>query len=222
MRPAAFQTPAWSPDGSRLLVAAQSGDQAELVMTNRDASLYRVLHRARTAPAFAWSPDGKQVAYITRTVDEEGVRANLHVIGVEGDGTEPTALTADSLVIGFFWSPDSSKIAYFVPGTYVNPEDEQQQTLFLTMHVHNLRRDTSPRNPEFRAHLAVHVGSTAVRSVLPRRPGVVAGQPQHPVCRIHAAGSRHHGGEGGQQPRAAPGGRRSDRFLVVALAPRRG
>ena len=143
VRPAAFQTPAWSPDGSRLLVAAQSGDQAELVMTNRDASLYRVLHRARTAPTFAWSPDGKQVAYITRTVDEQGVQANLHVIGVEGHGTEPTVLTADSLVIGFFWSPDSSKIAYFVPGTYVNPEDEQQQTLFLTMHVHNLRRDTS-------------------------------------------------------------------------------
>ena len=112
-------------------------------MTNRDASLYRVLHRARTAPTFAWSPDGKQVAYITRTVDEQGVQANLHVIGVEGHGTEATVLTADSLVIGFFWSPDSSKIAYFVPGTYVNPEDEQQQTLFLTMHVHNLRRDTS-------------------------------------------------------------------------------
>ena len=143
VRPAAFQTPAWSPDGSRLLVAAQSGDQAELVMTNRDGSLYRVLHRARTAPTFAWSPDGKQVAYITRTIDEEGVQANLHVIGVEERGPEPTVLTADTLVIGFFWSPDSSKIAYFVPGTYVNPDDEEQQTLFLTLYVHNLRRDAS-------------------------------------------------------------------------------
>ena len=144
LRPAAFQTPAWSPDGSRLLVAVQAGDQAELVMTNRDGSLYKVLHRARTAPTFAWSPDGKQVAYINRTIDEEGVQANLHVIeDVEARASEPVVLTVETLVIGFFWSPDSEKIAYFVPGTYVNPDDEEQQTLFLTLHVHNLRREAS-------------------------------------------------------------------------------
>ena len=143
VRPAAFQTPAWSPDGSRLLVAAQAGDQAELVMTNREGSLYRVLHRARTAPAFAWSPDGNRVAYITRTINEEGVQANLHVVDAEERATEPLVLTEETLVIGFFWSPDSEKIAYFVPGTYVNPDNEEQQTLFLTLHVHNLRRDAS-------------------------------------------------------------------------------
>ena len=143
VRPAAFQTPAWSPDGSRLLVAVQAGDQAELVMTNRDGSLYKVLHRARTAPSFAWSPNGERVAYITRTIDEQGVQANLHVVELEGGSAEPVVLTEETLVIGFFWSPDSDKIAYFVPGTYVNPDDEEQQTLFLTLHVHNLRRETS-------------------------------------------------------------------------------
>ena len=88
-------------------------------------------------------PDGNRVAYITRTIDEEGVQANLHVVDAEARGTEPLVLTENTLVIGFFWSPDSDKIAYFVPGTYVNPEDEEQQTLFLTLHVHSLRRDTS-------------------------------------------------------------------------------
>ena len=144
LRPAAFQTPAWSPDGSRLLVAVQSGDQAELVMTNRDGSLFRVLHRSPVAPLFAWSPDGRQVAYIVRSRDEEGgLQANLLVIDLEGRGAEPTVVTEQTFVLGFFWSPDSRMIAYFTPGTYVNPEDEEQQTLFLTLHVHNLRRAAS-------------------------------------------------------------------------------
>ena len=143
LRPAAFQAPAWSPDGTRLLVAAQSGDQAELVVTNREGSLYRVLTRADAALAFAWSPDGEQVAYVARNRGESGLQGNLAVVDLEARGAEPTVLTEDTFVLGFFWSPDSDKIAYFVPGTYVNPEDESQQTIFLTLHVHNLRKQST-------------------------------------------------------------------------------
>ena len=143
VRPAAFQAPAWSPDGTRLLVAAQAGDQAEIVVTNREGSLYRVLARANASLAFAWSPNGKQVAYVARNRGETGLQGNLTVIDLEGRGAEPTVLTEDTFVLGFFWSPDSAKIAYFVPGTYINPEDEEQQTIFLTLHVHNLRKETT-------------------------------------------------------------------------------
>lgn len=143
LRPAVFQAPAWSPDGTRLLVAAQAGDQAELVVTNRDGSLYRVLARASAAFAFAWSPNGRQVAYVTRARGETGLLADLAVIDLEARGAEPELLTEESFVLGFFWSPDSRKIAYFVPGTYVNPDDEEQQTIFLTLHVNNLRRQTT-------------------------------------------------------------------------------
>ena len=143
VRPAAFQAPAWSPDGTRLLVAAQAGDQAELVVTNRGGSLYRVLARASAALAFAWSPNGNQVAYVARDRGESGLQANLAVIDLEARGAEPEVLTEATFVLGFFWSPDSDKIAYFVPGTYVDPDDEEQQTIFLTLHVHNLRRQTT-------------------------------------------------------------------------------
>lgn len=143
LRPAVFQAPAWSPDGARLLVAAQAGDQAELVVTNRDGSLYRVLARASAAFAFAWSPDGRKVAYVARDRGESGLVADLAVIDPEARGAEPELLTEESFVLGFFWSPDSRKIAYFVPGTYVNPEDEEQQTIFLTLHVNDLRRQTT-------------------------------------------------------------------------------
>ena len=132
-------------DGTGLLVAAQSGDQAELVVTNREGSLYRVLARTDAALAFAWSPDGNQVAYVARNRGESGLQGNLAVVDLEARGAEPHMLTEDTFVLGFFWSPDSNKIAYFVPGTYVNPEDETQQTIFLTLHVHNLRKQSSAR-----------------------------------------------------------------------------
>ena len=143
VRPAAFQAPAWSPDGTRLLVAAQAGSQAELVMTNRDGSLYRVLDRAEAALAFAWSPNGKRVAYVTRSRGENGLVANLAVANVEAGGGEPVVVTEDTFVLGFFWSPNSTKIAYFVPGVYAPPEDEGQQTIFLTLHVYDLRKETT-------------------------------------------------------------------------------
>ena len=154
VRPAAFQTPAWSPDGSRLLVAAQAGDQAELVMTNRDGSLYRVLHRARTAPTFAWSPDGNRVAYITRTIDEEGVQANLQVVDTEARATEPLVLTEETLVIGFFWSPDSEKIAYFVPGNVRQPGRRGAADPVPHPARAQPAARRKPRDSQFRAHPA--------------------------------------------------------------------
>ena len=148
LRPARFQAPAWSPDGTRFLVAAQAGDQAELVMTSRDGSLYTVLGRVATAGtnaslAFAWSPNGRQVAYIARSQTAEELHGDLQIVSVDERGGEDVMVTEGQVVLGFFWAPNSAKIAYFVPGVYVNPEDEQQQRLFLTLFVYDLRRKTT-------------------------------------------------------------------------------
>jgi Tol biopolymer transport system component len=147
LRPARFQAPAWSPDGTRFLVAVLAGDQAELVMTSRDGSVYRVLGRAAAgidaSLAFAWSPNGKLVAHVTRSRIDGEVQGDLRLVALEERGGEDRAVTEGQVVLGFFWSPNSRKIAYFVPGFVSDPNDDQQPpTLFLTLYVHDVRKGT--------------------------------------------------------------------------------
>jgi hypothetical protein len=62
--------------------------------------------------AFAWSFDSKQFAYILGTQKmDSGIIGGLHVYDTETD--EDVSITDN--VVGFFWSPNGKKLAYFVP-----------------------------------------------------------------------------------------------------------
>jgi len=63
------------------------------------------------AVSFAWSPKGAQAAYITRqSASQAGGLLRL----VDVNTGEDKALSAQP-VVGFFWSPDGSRIAAFSP-----------------------------------------------------------------------------------------------------------
>jgi len=112
----------WSPDGSTLLISAK-GDLWTVATAGGEAA--RLTDTEEAESDATWSPDGQWIAFI-RDYD-------LHVMPASG-GVEPRALTSDGVEgeilngttdwvyweelwgrdsTGFWWSPDSSKIAYY-------------------------------------------------------------------------------------------------------------
>ena len=125
-RPAAFQSPAWSPDGTKLLLAAEvEGGENVLLLADSQGVEQKELVKTQGATAFAWSPDGGRLAY---TVDANPMAQILSgpLKIIEPDLTEEAITTLDEHVIAFSWSPDSRKIAYYVP-VFDSPGDELVQ-----------------------------------------------------------------------------------------------
>lgn len=135
--PASFQAPAWSPDGSRILLATRDDSDENTVIVTDDTGLpQKTLGTFSGETAFSWSHDGEKVAYITGDrVIADGILGALHVANL----TTGEEIVQDSQVFAFFWSPDSEKIAYFVPfvssATPENGEDSSNQELILQLNV---------------------------------------------------------------------------------------
>lgn len=126
--PAAFQAPAWAPRGDLLLVAAQGGDGRPGLLARGlrdDAPQRRLVSLAENgAIAFAVSPKGDQVAYITAEPPDGTVYGPLRVVSLEGG--EPRRLV-DETVLGFFWSPNGERIAYFTLARVEDASEEESQ-----------------------------------------------------------------------------------------------
>jgi Tol biopolymer transport system component len=115
LKPGFFQAPAWSPDGDTLVLAAEGEVEAELLLAGRDGSIQRVLARVSGPVAFAWSPDGRQLAYTASTAgDPQSIYSSLALVDPERP-EERKEIATQAFVVAFFWSPDSRKIAYFTP-----------------------------------------------------------------------------------------------------------
>jgi TolB protein len=163
LEPTLFQTPAWSPDGQKLLLAAETepGEQA-LLLTDGRGLQPRVLATFDGSISFAWSPDSQQVAYI------DGEQATAlgglgRLVVLSPDGEEPLFVSEQELVAAFFWSPDSRKIAYFVPAT-LSPQEGQGeaggQNLLLGLHVLDVKSGEARR-------ISVFIPTEQFLSVLP-------------------------------------------------------
>lgn len=141
VQPAQFQTPAWSPDGSGVMLATAAGDGGtELVITHPQRRDRReVVATARGAVTFLWSPDGASIGYLTRREEVESIVSRLHLREV-ATGAE-TTLEEDG-VIAFFWSPDSGSVAYFVPSV-ISRNEGSDQALVLTLRVYDRERRSS-------------------------------------------------------------------------------
>lgn len=115
LRPAAFQAPAWSPDGEALLLAAETGaGGAALLLLGRDGTVESQLESIDGPVAFAWSLDGSRLAYLHSQPDGQNtILRRLSLLDLSG-GSQPLTI-AESGVVAFFWSPDSRQVAYFIP-----------------------------------------------------------------------------------------------------------
>jgi TolB protein len=101
-------SPAWSPDGSRLVFAHDDGQAVDLYSMKPDGSdQTRLTNTPEQESAAGWSPDGKQIGFTT-FADPGG--GTLWVMNA--DGTKLHAIYAnENAFVGFEdWSPDGRTI----------------------------------------------------------------------------------------------------------------
>lgn len=102
-----FQAPHWSPTDRRLLLGTSSADSETTdISVIEDGAEQILVSDLDGVVAFAWSPDGKRVAY----VDDRGP-----LVVVDSMSGEVISQTVIGGVVSFFWSPDSRKLAYITP-----------------------------------------------------------------------------------------------------------
>jgi Tol biopolymer transport system component len=110
--PGFFLAPAWSPDGASWLdVVAAPGQGAILRRVLTSTGEAETIATNQFDIAFAWSPDGRQVAYAARGYGTDPFLGPIHLYEVATQTSR--RLTDVGLhVQAFFWSPDSQRIGY--------------------------------------------------------------------------------------------------------------
>jgi dipeptidyl aminopeptidase/acylaminoacyl peptidase len=125
------QSPAWSPDGSRLAFTSDRSDKRQIYVINPRGGDAEALTSAEdgVGNTVAWSPDGKSIAYTVtepksaaikdrekkygefQIVEQDYRMTHLFVIDVATRASRP--LTSGAFTVGGFrWSPDSQSIAF--------------------------------------------------------------------------------------------------------------
>ena len=154
LQPAAFQAPAWSPDGEKFLLAARSDSQGEgLLLTDTNGEVLSVLRSLDDSIAFSWSPDGDWVAYVSED-NRASEDVSRELVYLDPDGVEQSHSVEHDLIIAYFWSSDSQKIAYFVPKISIPSEQQvslqvQESQISLELHLLDIQTGDSQRLVEF-------------------------------------------------------------------------
>ena len=154
--PASFQAPAWSPDGSHILMTRLTEqEKKEIILTDGRGEFEKTIAAYELNTAFAWSRDSSMVGYIEGMQPlGTGTLGTLHVIDVE---TSETLFETEN-VYGFFWSPDDEMVAYFVPmltneasgEQQEDPNSQAEQQLLLQLNILEVDRGESRELFSFR------------------------------------------------------------------------
>ena len=120
--------PAWSPDGSRIaFIGAGADDGVELYTVSPDGSDRQRLRTLSDADSdwwyagLSWSPNGSAIIY--------GLGKGFELITADGDlVTFVDAPNSGESTGGAAWSPDGSRIAFYVP------DEHATDVLFTTAH----------------------------------------------------------------------------------------
>ena len=131
------QSPAWSPDGSRLAFISDRTDKRQIYVINPQGGEAEALTSLEDGVSnFSWSPDGRTIAYSAtepktaaikdrdkkygefQVVEQDHRMTHLFAIDVATRATR--TLTSGAFTVGSFaWSPDGKSIAF---DQRVNPE----------------------------------------------------------------------------------------------------
>lgn len=107
---AAFNAPAWSPDGRWLIWAEREGDASALRWAGAEDLSARTILTFTGGVAFSWSPTGRYLALITDPTTTLPRVGPLDLYDVEAD--QLTRLD-DQANLAFFWSHDGRKLLAF-------------------------------------------------------------------------------------------------------------
>jgi Tol biopolymer transport system component len=105
----------WSPDG-RWIDYVYSNDDRSIWFLVRPDGTHR--HRSPAQAGFAWSSDGKQLAYFAGAHGED-----VGIVGVDGRGRRRLHLTGLASISDLMWSPDARRI---VLGAGAKTDDPEQ------------------------------------------------------------------------------------------------
>ena len=105
---AAFFTPAYSPDGTRVAFASdRDGNDEIYAMGAEGNAITRLTTTSDSESAPTWSPDGRRIAY------ERDDGSDREIWVMNADGTGAVALTANIADESTpAWSPDGTRIAF--------------------------------------------------------------------------------------------------------------
>jgi dipeptidyl aminopeptidase/acylaminoacyl peptidase len=124
------QSPAWSPDGSKLAFVSDRTDKRQLYVIDPTGGEAEILTSAEDGvDAFTWSPDSKTIAFTAREpksssvkerekkygdfeiVDEDQRMSHLSVVDLTSRAVR--TLTDGKFTVGSFsWSPDGRRVAF--------------------------------------------------------------------------------------------------------------
>ena len=108
-----YRAPAWEPSGGTATYVAANGSGGYALYGSRSEREVLV-DSVPEDSAFSWSPDGSFLA-VTQPAFVVYGPLGLRVfrrVSLLRDGREPDTVGIDDNVVAFFWSPDSTKLAY--------------------------------------------------------------------------------------------------------------
>jgi len=118
----------FSPDGSRLAFVISEAPKGERrarhiwLFDKQSGGIRQFTYSAKTEISPRWSPDGKQLAFLSNRGEEQ----QLYVM--RADGGEATALTkGKQSVQQFAWSPDGKQISFLAPDAKTEAEEKKEK-----------------------------------------------------------------------------------------------
>ena len=145
----------WSPDGQRIAFAAQrdpdlgSSDTEQLyVLDLADLHVRKLLEGNGPNGNPKWSPDGRQIAYVTANGSPSYYYTNGYIASIPYEGGTPTLLTSD-------FDEDPNLVAWGPDGIYFTAQQKTASQIFqldpATKKVHRISApaDFSAGSPTF-------------------------------------------------------------------------